>query len=325
MKLAVLDDYQNVALQFADWSAVARRCEIARFDRNLAVPEEAAKRLAPFDIVCLMRERMPLPRALIERLPNLKFIAVTGLSNRTLDLAAATERGILVSHSLARGTGHYATPELAWALILAAARQIPAENGAMHAGGWQRTVGITLHGRTLGLLGLGRVGRRVAEIGRAVGMEVIAWSQNLTAESAASVGAGRVEKEELFRRSDVLSVHLVLSERTAGIVGARELSLMKPTAILVNTARGPLIDERALLAALSEKRIRTAALDVYEHEPLPDDHPLRRLSNVILTPHLGYVTEEALRIFYEDTVEAVSAFLDGKPIRLLNAEAQRRV
>lgn len=322
MKLAILDDYQDVAFRMAEWDRLKSRCEIARFGRNLAIPDEAAALLEPFEIVCLMRERMPFPRQLIERLPNLKFIAVTGLANRSLDLAAATERGILASHSLARGNGHHGTPELTWALILAAARHIPIEDRRMHAGGWQSTVGITLYGRTLGLLGLGRVGRRVAEIGRAFGMKVIAWSQNLTTEHASSIGAVRVEKEDLFRQSDILSLHVVQSERTIGIVGAHDLAMMKPSAILVNTARGGLIDEPTLLAALTERRLGMAALDVYGQEPLPDDHPLRQFSNVILTPHLGYVTEEALRAFYEDTVEAVSAFLDGNPIRLLNPEAR---
>ncbi len=317
MKIAVLDDYQDIALQIADWSAVRVRCEIQRFGRNLKVPDEAAEVLKPFDILCLMRERMPVPRALIERLPNLKFIAVTGLANRTLDLAAAGERGVVVSHSLARGSGHHATPELTWGLIIAAARHIPSENSGMHARGWQSTIGLTLHGRTLGLLGLGRVGRRVAEIGRAFGMTVIAWSQNLTAEDAAKVGVVLVEKDELFRRSDILSLHVVLSARTAKIVGARELGLMKRSAVLVNTARGGLIDEAALVEILAQRRIRGAALDVFSEEPLPDAHPLRCLANAILTPHLGYVTEEAFRVFYEDTIEAILAFLDGHPIRLL--------
>ena len=324
MKLAVLDDYQDVALRLADWSAVRARCEVVRFGRNLQVPHEAAEILAPFNILCLMRERMAVPRDLLERLPNLKFIAVTGLSNRTLDLAAASERGVLVSHSLARGSGHHATPELTWGLILSAAREIPAESGRMHTRGWQSTVGITLHGRTLGLLGLGRIGRRVAAIAHAFGMSVIAWSQNLTAEDAAKVGVVRVEKDELFRQSDVLSLHVVLSARTAGIVGAHELGLMKRSAILVNTARGGLIDDAALVEALAQRRIRGAALDVFSQEPLPDGHPLRGLSNAILTPHLGYVTEEAFRVFYEDTVEAVLAFLDGRPIRLLTPAARPR-
>jgi phosphoglycerate dehydrogenase-like enzyme len=320
MKLAILDDYLGVAKRLADWSALEQRCEITVFNRNLKVPDEAAEALAPFAIVCCLRERMAISRALIERLPNLKFIAVTGFKHRTLDLAAASERGIVVSHSGVHDGG-YSTPELAWGLILASVRHIAAEDRRMKIGGWQNTLGTTLHGKTLGIVGLGGIGRKVAGYGRAFGMRVLAWSQNLTDEAAAAGGAERVEKDTLFRESDIVTLHLVLGERTRGIVGARELALMKPTATLVNTARAPLVDQAALLETLQGHRIRGAALDVFDEEPLPDDHKLRRLDNVILTPHLGYYTEETLRGFYGDTVQAVTAFLDGKPVRVLNPEA----
>jgi phosphoglycerate dehydrogenase-like enzyme len=283
------------------------------------VPDEAARVLEPFHVLCHIRERTPMPRALIERLPNLKFIAITGYYHRTLDVAAATERGIVVSHS-GRGAHSKATSELAWGLMFAVARHIPYEANEMRRGGWQHTAGITLAGRTLGLLGLGRQGRYMVPVAKALDMEVIAWSQNLTAEGAAEFGARRVEKDELFRAADVLSLHLVLAERTRGIVGARELALMKPTAILINTARGPIVDEGALIAALRDGRLAGAGLDVYDREPLPDAHPLRTLPNVVLTPHLGYATQEFFQAAYSDTVENIAAFAAGKPLRVLTAE-----
>jgi phosphoglycerate dehydrogenase-like enzyme len=318
MKIAILDDYQNFALRFADWSKVKERAEITVFDRHLKVPDEAARELQPFDAVVLLRERMAMPAELINRLPNLKFIAATGPHNRTIDYAAVNARGIPVSCTRAEGPGHQGTPELTFGLMLACMRHIPHEDRRMREGHWQSTVGQTLYGRRLGLLGLGRLGRRVAEIGKAFGMEVVAWSPNLTPEKAAEGGAKRVEKDELFRTSDVVSIHVVLGERSRGLVGARELGLMKPTAWLINTARGPIVDEAALLQALREKRIAGAGLDVYDEEPLPPDHPIRKLDNVVLTPHLGYVTEEVLKVFYADTVENILAWWDGKPLRLLN-------
>jgi phosphoglycerate dehydrogenase-like enzyme len=322
-RIAILDDYQGVALTMADWSPVRARAEIVQFDRNLT-PDEAVAALAPFDIVCHLRERMPFPRALIAVLPNLKFIAVTGPGHRTLDLAAATERGIPVANTVGRSDGAHATPELALGLMLAATRHIALEDRRMRQGLWQGTVGTVLHGKTLGLVGLGRVGGRVAALARAFGMTVIAWSQNLTAARAAECGAALVAKDELFRTADIVSIHLVLSERTRGMVGARELALMKRTAYLVNTARGPIVDEAALIDALRRNAIAGAALDVYDREPLPPDHPLRALDNAVLTPHLGYVSEEGYRAYLGETVENILAFLDGKPIRLLNPEALRR-
>lgn len=322
IRVAVLDDYQRVALRLADWTRLAGRAEVTVFDRNLAVPEEAAAALGEFDVVCLMRERMPFPRALFERLPRLRLIVLTGTRSPSLDLDAAADHGVLVCHTRGGGT-EYATTELAWGLILACARHIPQEDRAVHEGtGWQtEPPGLVLHGRTLGLLGLGRLGGRMAALGRAFGMEVIAWSRNLDAARAAECGAERVEKEALFRRADVLSVHLVLGERTRGLVGAAELALMKPGAILVNTSRGPIVDEAALVEALRAGRLGGAGLDVYDREPLTPGHPLRGLGNAVLTPHLGYVAEDTYRVFFADTVEDIAAWLDGSPVRVLGGKA----
>ena len=321
MKIAVLDDYLRLSQTAADWSKLDAACDITVFDRPLALPDEAARVLQPFDIICTLRERMPISDELLARLPNLKMIAITGLYNRTLDVAAAARRGIVVSYTELRGTYRKATSELTWGLILAVARHIPQESNRMRSGGWQSTIGITLAGRTLGLLGLGRQARHVLPVAKALGMEVIAWSQNLTADTAAQAGVRRVDKDELFKRSDVLSVHLVLGERTRGIVGARELALMKRDALLVNTARGPLIDEPALINALQERRIAGAGLDVYTHEPLADDSPLRKLPNVVLMPHQGHNVMEFYAVAYADAVDNIAAFLNGRPIRILSAES----
>ncbi|MYZ46441.1 D-2-hydroxyacid dehydrogenase family protein [Rhizobiales bacterium L72] len=319
MKIAILDDYQNVALQAADWSEVLASAEVTVFDRPIPMAE-AAGALAPFDAICTIRERMPIPRALLEALPNLKLVCITGKYHRTLDARAAAERNICITYTESLGTDHRSTSELAWGLILALARHIPTEAEAMRKGGWQNSVGITLAGRTLGLVGLGRQGSYMVPTARALGMEVIAWSPNLTAEKAAQKGARRVEKEELFARSDVVSLHLVLSERSRGIVGAAELGLMKPTALLVNTARGPIVDEPSLVAALKEKRIAGAGLDVYDVEPLPDDHPLRTLPNAILMPHLGYNVWEFFQTAFGDVVANILAYRSGRPIRVLDPD-----
>lgn len=317
MKIALLDDYQRVALKMGPWEKLAGH-EIVAFDRHLGAAEAAAA-LAPFDIVCHVRERMPFPRALIEKLPNLKLICVTGPNHRTLDLAAAKERGIVVSHTSNRGGGGHGTPELTIGLMLALTRRIALEDRRMRQGLWQGTIGTVLNGKTLGLVGLGRVGGRVATLANAFGMTIIAWSQKLTDERAAAAGARRVAKDVLFRASDIVSVHLVLSERSRGTVGAAELALMKPGAYLINTSRGPIVDEAALLDALRGRAIAGAALDVYDEEPLPPDHPLRALENTVLTPHLGYVSEESYRTYYEDTVENILAFLAGQPVRVVEA------
>ena len=320
MKIAVLDDYLRLARVSADWSALASRCEITVFDRPLAHAADAAEALAPFDIICLLRERMPITDALLARLPNLKMIAVTGLYCRVLDAAAAARRGIVISHTEMLGNYRKATCELTWGLILAVARNIPGEFDSMRRGGWQTSAGFTLAGRTLGLLGLGRQGRNMVPVAKAFEMDVIAWSQNLTADAAAAAGARHVTKDELFSTSDVLSVHLVLGERSRGLVGARELAAMKPSAILVNTARGPIVDEAALIEALAAGRIAGAGLDVYAHEPLPEQSPLRSAPNVVLTPHQGHNVREFYSEAYGDVVENIAAFLAGRPIRVLTPE-----
>jgi phosphoglycerate dehydrogenase-like enzyme len=325
-RVAILDDYAGLALELADWTSVQSRSDITVFNRHLS-EADAVDALHPFEVICTVRERMALPRTLIERLPNLKLITIVGKSLPNLDMAAASEHGVLVAHSDFANprfsTVRDATPELAWGLMIATVRNLAEEHRRMREGGWQSTVGVTLSGKTLGLLGLGRTGKRMAEYGRVFGMEVIAWSQNLTEETAAAVGARRVEKSALFEQSDVVSIHLVLSERTRGLVGETELAQMKPDAFLVNTSRGPIVDERALIAVLQARRIAGAGLDVFDIEPLPSDHPLRLLSNVTLSPHLGYVTREMLAAFYADTVDAVLAWLDGTPIRIANPEALR--
>src|ERR1700742_4976175 len=296
-RVAILDDYAGMALELADWSPVQSRSDVTVFNRHLSA-DEAAQALHPFDVLCTVRERMALPRNLIERLPNLKLITIVGRSLPNLDMAAATEHGVLVAHSdFAHprfSSVRDATPELAWGLMIATVRNLAGEPRRMRAGAWQATTGQTLAGKTLGLLGLGRIGKRMAEYAKVFGMEVIAWSQNLTEEAAAEVSVRRVEKAALFEESDVVSIHVVLSERTRGLVGAGELGLMRPHAYLINTSRGPIVDEAALLAALSAGRIAGAGFDVYDVEPLPPEHPLRRLPNVTLAPHLGYVTREML-------------------------------
>ncbi|WP_437908300.1 D-2-hydroxyacid dehydrogenase family protein [Sorangium sp. So ce327] len=315
MRVAILDDYQGVALRMADWRSLLPAAEVQAFTDHLDDLEALAARLRPFQAVVLMRERTPFPRALFERLDGLRLLVTAGMRNASIDLAAATERRVQVS-----GTDMlpYPTAELTWGLILALFRHIPAEDRAARAGRWQTTLGLGLKGKTLGLVGLGKLGGQVAQVGRAFGMEVIAWSQNLTAERAAEVGARLVPKDDLFAGADVVSIHLVLSPRTRGLVGAAELGRMKPTAFLVNTSRGPILDEAALLAALRARRIAGAALDVFEPEPLPADHPLLALDNTVITPHLGYVTEEGYRLVYGQAVEDIRAFLDGKALRPLN-------
>jgi phosphoglycerate dehydrogenase-like enzyme len=319
VKIAILDDYQNLALRLADWTALQRANQITVFNRHLS-QSAAAAALAPFDVICHIRERMPFPRALIEALPNLKLIVVTGRAHRTLDLDAAMERGIPVCNTDGRPGMDAATPELTWGLILALARNIPAETADMTRGGWQTTAGVTLHGRTLGLLGLGRIGKRMTRYGLAFGMRVLSWSTNLTDEAASESGATRVSKEELFRQSDVVSVHLVLGDRSRGLVGEAELALMKPGALLINTSRGPIVQKEPLLAALHRGAIR-AGIDVYDEEPLPPDDPLRTAPNCLLTPHLGYVTEEGMRAYFEDMVADIEAYAAGRPIRLMNPQA----
>jgi phosphoglycerate dehydrogenase-like enzyme len=294
-KIAVLDDYQNAALESADWSVIRDRADITVFQDHLDDTDAVIERLLPFDIICVMRERTALPRNVIVRLPNLKFIASTGPVNASIDVVAAAELGIVVSH-----TGYRSDPtiDLTWALILASARNIVAESNSLRSGGWQRTVGMELRGKTLGVLGLGRVGSEVARIGRAFGMDLIAWSRNMTPEAAQAAGAVLVSKDELFEQADILTIHLVLSGRTRGLVGAAELALMKPTARLINTSRGPIVDEQALISAVRNKQIAGAAIDVFDIEPLPASHPFRTLDNVLATPHIGFVSQGLYRTFY---------------------------
>jgi phosphoglycerate dehydrogenase-like enzyme len=307
IRIAILDDYQNVALEMADWSPLAGRAAITVFNDHLSKVDEIVERLLPFDVVCVMRERTPLPRAVIERLPRLKLIASTGSRNAVIDLEAAAERGIVVAHT---GYDKHATVEMTWALILASVRQISSETANLRDGGWQRTLGDVLHGKVLGVLGLGNIGSEVARIGRAFGMNLIAWSQNLTADKAQACGARLVSKEELFRTADIVTIHLVLGPRTKGLVAAAELKAMKPTARLINTSRGPIVDEAALIEVLRERRIVGAALDVFDIEPLPADHPFRSLDNVLSTPHIGYVTRDLYQTFYGDTVKNITRWLD---------------
>ena len=320
MKLAILDDYQHLALDSADWSRL-KGVEVVALHEPLSSVEEAAGKLKPFDILCLMRERTALPRALIERLPNLKFVSLTGARSPSLDARACGERDIPVSHTRSAGGGT-STVELTWGLILAATRGLAKGERNMRSGKWHEGLGagFSVSGKRLGLLGLGNIGARVAAIGKAFGMECVAWSQNLTAEKAAAAGAGPVSKNELLEASDVVTIHLVLSDRTRGLVDAPDLARMKPGAVLVNTSRGPIVKEQALIAALKAGRPGHAALDVYDREPLPADHPLRTMGNVTLSPHLGYVHHDNYRIFYADTVENVAAWLAGKPVRLLKQD-----
>jgi phosphoglycerate dehydrogenase-like enzyme len=308
-KIAVLDDYQHVALSLADWSVLAARATVTAFDDHLADPDAIVERLRPFDIVCVMRERTPMTRSIIERLPKLRLIASTATRNASIDLKAAEERGVQVVH-----TSYTSAPtiELTWALILGSARNLVAENTSLRGGGWQQSVGDDMAGRTLGVLGLGKIGGAVAQIGNAFGMKVIAWSQNLTAERAAEVGATRVSKEDLFREADIVSIHLVLSGRTRGLVGAAELALMRPSARLVNTSRGPVVVEADLIAALTTGRIAGAAIDVFDQEPLPLDHPFRALPNLLATPHIGYVSRGLYGRFYQDTVENIRRWLNDQ-------------
>jgi phosphoglycerate dehydrogenase-like enzyme len=311
MKIAVLDDYQNVALALADWSPVAEKADITVFNDHISDPSALVVRLLPFDVICVMRERTPLPLSIIEQLPQLKMIASTGTRNASIDLAAASERGIAVT-----GTRYWSTPtiEMTWALILSSMRHIVQESAAVRNRSWQSAIGEDLHGKTLGVLGLGNIGREVARIGRSFGMKIIAWSQNMTPEIAAAAGATLVAKDELFRQADVVTIHLILSRRTRGLIGRAELALMKPTARLINTSRGPIVDEESLIKALQSHLIAGAALDVFDQEPLPALHPFRTLPNVLATPHVGYVAEGLYRAFYEDAVASITAWLDNHAI-----------
>lgn len=315
VRVAVLDDYQDVARKMTDWSVLPADVEVAVFRDHLTDQAAVARRLKDFDIVMAMRERTPFPRTLLEQLPRLRLLTTTGMRNAAIDMQAAADCHVLVC-----GTGGilYPTAELTWGLVLSLLRHIPDEDQATRAGRWQVSMGLGLHGKTLGLMGLGRLGSEVARVGNAFQMDVIAWSQNLTAERAAERGATLVSKDELLARADILSIHLVLSARSRGLIGHQELNRMKPTAYVINTSRGPIVDEAALIAALQNGTIAGAGLDVFDEEPLPLDHPLRRTANTVITPHIGYVTEETYKVFFAETVENIQAFLKGAPVRVLH-------
>jgi phosphoglycerate dehydrogenase-like enzyme len=310
MRIAILDDYQDVALQLADWSRVRNRAEITVFNDHIADPLAVVERLQPFDVICVMRERTPLTREMLQQLPTLKLIASTGPGNVSIDTKAAAALGIKVT-----GTGYdpTSTTELTWSLILASMRGLDREAASIRAGGWQVGLGSNLRGKSLGVVGLGNVGKEVARIGLAFGMKVIAWSENLNDEKASAAGASYVDKQTLFREADVVTVHLVLSHRTQGLIGRPEFALMKPNARLINTSRGPIVDEAALIEALQERGIAGAAIDVFDVEPLRADHPFRKLDNVLATPHIGYVTEDLYRIFYGDAAACIAQWLEDNP------------
>ncbi len=315
VRCAILDDYQNVVLKVADWSKVKADVDIKVFNEHLGGPDKVIAALQGFAIVVAMRERTGFPRQVIEALPDLKLLITTGMRNASIDTEAAKARGVTVC-----GTPNFGNPTsgIAIGLMLELTRHIGYENARLHAGGkWQTTIGPDLEGMTLGVLGLGRLGSHTANIAKAFGMKVIAWSQNLTAEKCQAAGVGYVSKEDLFRQSDFITIHIVLSARSRGLVGATELGLMKPTAFIINTSRGPIIDEAALVAALRGKKIGGAGLDVFDVEPLPLDHPLRKMDNVVITPHLGYVSEQNYRAYFAGAVEDIRGFLDGKPVRVL--------
>jgi phosphoglycerate dehydrogenase-like enzyme len=317
LRVALLDDYQGVALRTADWGSLGGEVSVEAFRDHLTVEDALVARLQPFDAVMAMRERTRFPRSLLERLPNLKLIATAGTRNAAIDMEAATELGILVCGT---GGGSRATMELTWGLILALVRSIPREDSATREGSWQETVGLGLDGRTLGIVGLGNIGAQVAEVARAFHMRLVAWSQNLTADRANACGAELVSKEALFEQADVVTVHLVLSPRSTGLIGEKELARMRSGTYLVNTSRGPIVDEAALVDVLRRSAIAGAGLDVFDEEPLPPNHPFLSLPNVVLTPHLGYVTAETYRNFYGQTLGNIRAFIAGAPERVVNAD-----
>ena len=316
MRCAILDDYQNVALKMADWPAISKNVEIKVFNQWIPTAQVPAA-LKGFEIVCAMRERTRFPKQVLEALPDLRMLISTGMRNAAIDVKAANERGVVVC-----GTGGSGNPTagIAIGLMLELTRHIGYENARLKAGApWQTTIGIDLEGKTLGVVGLGKLGTRVANIAKAFGMNVIAWSQNLTPEKCQEAGVTYASKEDLFRTADIVSIHLMLSDRSRGLIGAKDLALMKPTAYLINTARAAIVDQAALLAVLTERRIAGAGLDVFETEPLPLDSPLRALDNVVITPHLGYVSVQAYEVYFREIVEDIRAFLDGKPMRVIPA------
>jgi len=306
VKIAVLDDYQQVAFKFANWSAITAKAEVKVFTDHQADEQAVIERLLPFNVVCVMRERTPLNRNILSQLPNLKVIVSTGMRNASIDTKAVEELGITLKYT---GYLESGAPEMTWALIMAIARHIPQESNNFKSGGWQTTIGGDFKGKTMGILGMGRVGSKIATYAKAFDMNIIAWSPNLTAEKAAESGAQLVSKEELFKQADFVTIHMVLSDRSRGIVGKEDLSLMKPTAYFINTSRGPLVNEAALIETLQQHKIAGAAIDVFNTEPLPADHPFRKMDNLLATSHVGYVTENTYKLFYTDTVKAVEEWL----------------
>lgn len=316
-RIAILDDYLDCALTVADWTPVLERADVTVFREAFADEDDAVAKLQGFDVLAIMREKTPLPRSLIERLPGLRMIAMTGVRNPSLDAAAARERGVVVSFTSSGPNGSAGTVELAWTLILSLARWLPSQDAGMRRGEWQTRLGCNIAGKQLGLIGLGRLGAQMVPIARAFQMKVVAWSPNLDEKRASEAGATLVSKDELLATSDFVSIHMVLSERTRGLIGAADLARMKPTAFLVNTSRGPLVDEKALLDALHGGQIAGAGLDVYDREPLPRDHPLRSAPNTVLSPHLGFATREGLGHYYTESIRNILAWLDGKPQNIL--------
>lgn len=315
LRCAILDDYFDITLKLADWSKIADRVDVTAFNQPFASPEAAASALKDFEIICVMRERTPFPRSLLAALPKLKLLITSGMRNASIDSEAAKEQGVVFC-----GTqwNRDPTSALTMGLILELTRSIGRENARMHAGEpLQKFIGLEIDGRTLGIIGLGKLGAKVAGLAKAFGMNVIAWSPNLTAERCKEVGVGYATKEELFASADIITIHVVLSDRSRGLVGRADLARMKPSAFLVNTSRGPIVDETALLETLQQNKIAGAAIDVFSVEPLPTDHPFRKLDNLVLTPHLGYVTEEGFRAHYTQMVEGIGGWLKGEPVRRL--------
>lgn len=316
-RIALLDDYQNVALKSADWDSLPAACSVDAYQDHLTDQAALTDRLHPYDVLVIMRERTPFPRALIETLPNLKLLITTSGRNKSIDLAACADHDVLVCHT---ELGHTPTAELTWGLILGLAKRIPTEDRGTRDGHWGVTVADGLAGKVLGVIGLGKLGSKVAQIGKMFDMEIIAWSPNLTDERAQEIGAQRVEKDDLFARSDYVSVHVVLSDRSRGLVGEADLARMKPTAFLINTARGPIVDEEALVRAVQNGVIAGAGIDVFGTEPLPQGDPLRTLPNSIVTPHIGGFTRENYDLWYGGALEDIKAWLDGSPIRILTPD-----
>jgi phosphoglycerate dehydrogenase-like enzyme len=313
-RVAILDDYQNCALEMADWSKLPEGSEVVSFTDHLTDEDEIAARLAGFDVVMVNRERTPFSKSQLAKLPDLKLLLTAGMRNAALDIAAANAQGIVVCGAMMVNTS---TPELTWGIIHSVMRHLPTEDRNVREGRWQTTVGKVLSDKVLGVIGLGRLGIPVSQVALAFGMDVIAWSPNLTDDRAAEHGVTRVDKGELFRQADIITIHMPLSERSRGLVGADDIALMKPTAYLINTSRGPIVDETALIDALEKGKIAGAGLDVYDIEPLPADHPLRRLPNTVVTPHIGYVTEESYRLSFAESIENIEAWLAGAPIRVI--------